>query len=87
MLTKLIYLTLALLPLLANGHPVLSKRALSETETSVLQLALYLERLEFTLYTQGFNNYTEEQYRAAGFEPEFRANVGKIAEVCCLVDG
>ena len=56
----------------------------STTDESVLQLALYLEHLELALYTGGYENYTDTQYRAAGFPPGFRENVGVIAQVCCL---
>lgn len=44
--------------------------------------ALYLEHLEQSLYTGGFNNFTDAEYEAAGFPPGFRENVGVIAEVC-----
>ena len=73
----------------------------SVTDESVLQLvrplymramcpadvlqALYLEHLEQSLYTGGFNNFTDAEYNAAGFPPGFRANVGVIAEVCSSV--
>ncbi|MCJ1367455.1 hypothetical protein MMC16_006588 [Acarospora aff. strigata] len=57
----------------------LEKRALTQTEEFVLQLALFLERLEFNLYSGGFNNFTDEQYIAQGFPPGFRENVGVIA--------
>ena len=53
----------------------------SLTDESVLQLALYLEHLEQSLYTGGFNNFTDAQYTAAGFPAGFRENVGVIAQV------
>ena len=56
----------------------------SATDGSVLKLALYLEHLEFALYTGGYENFTDAQYTAAGFPPGFRENVGVIASVCCL---
>ncbi|KAL9096800.1 MAG: hypothetical protein Q9163_006409 [Psora crenata] len=71
---------------LALAHPVAEKRAnslppvVSETDVSVLQLALYQEYLELALYTGGFENFTDEQYRAEGFPPGFRDNVGVIAQ-------
>ena len=71
---------------LAAAHP-LEKRANalppvnSATDESVLQLALYLEHLEFSLYTGGFENFTEAEYTAAGFPAGFRNNVGVIAQV------
>ena len=51
------------------------------TDESVLQLALYLEHLEFALYTGGFDNFTDAEYTAAGFPAGFRENVGVIASV------
>ena len=56
----------------------------SATDESVLQLALYLEHIEFALYTGGYDNFTDAQYSAAGFPAGFRENVGLIASVCCL---
>jgi hypothetical protein len=73
---------LNLLPLLAltSSAPV-QKRALSADDESVLQLALFLEHLEFTLYTEGYDNYTDAQYTAEGFPEGFRENILVIAEV------
>ena len=68
------------------AHPV-EKRAnalppvTSATDESVLQLALYLEHLELSLYTGGYENFTDAQYTAAGFPAGFRENVGVIAQV------
>ncbi len=59
----------------------LEKRALSQSEIDTLQLALYLENLEFSLYTGGFNNFDDAAYTAAGFPAGFRENVGVIAQV------
>lgn len=75
----------ALLPL-ALSHPLEKRQnALppvnSPVDESVLQLALYLEYLEFNLYTGGFENFTDAQYQAQGFPPGFRENVGVIAQV------
>lgn len=53
----------------------------SATDMSVLQLALYLEHLELSLYSGGYNNFTDAQYTAAGFPAGFRENVGVIAQV------
>ena len=81
---------LTLLPLfsLALAHPIgttekatIEKRALSDNDTSVLQLALFLEHLEFALYTGGFEAFTDGEYTAAGFPAGFRDNVGLIAQV------
>ena len=74
-------LALALLPLISAAPMPLQKRALSASDTSVLQLALYLEHLEFNLYTGGYENFTDAGYVAAGFPSGFRDNVGVIAQV------
>jgi len=52
---------------------------LSANDESVLQLAVFLENLEHTLYTGGYENFTDAEYTAAGFPPGFRENVGVIA--------
>ncbi|KAL8839219.1 MAG: hypothetical protein Q9170_001825 [Blastenia crenularia] len=77
-------LAFVVLPL-AFSHPVEKRQnALppvnSATDESVLQLALYLEHLEQSLYTGGYENFTDAQYTAAGFPPGFRENVGVIAQ-------
>ena len=53
--------------------------ALSTDDINVLQLAHYLENLELSLYSGGYNNFTDAQYTAAGFPAGFRDNVGVIA--------
>ncbi|KAG8533965.1 uncharacterized protein KY384_001708 [Bacidia gigantensis] len=71
---------------LAIAHPTgLEKRqslppVLSANDETVLQLALYLEHLEFNLYSGGINNFNEQQYEAEGFPPGFRDNVALIAQ-------
>ncbi|KAL8710162.1 MAG: hypothetical protein Q9220_005245 [cf. Caloplaca sp. 1 TL-2023] len=77
-------LALGLLPF-ALSHPVEKRQnalppVKSGMDKSVLQLALYLEHLEMSLYTGGFNNFTDTQYTAEGFPAGFRENVGVIAE-------
>ena len=74
-------LALGLLPLISAAPTSLQRRAISAADTSVLQLALYLEHLEFHLYTGGYENFTDAEYTAAGFPAGFRDNVGVIAEV------
>ena len=69
---------LAAVPL-SLAAPVVEKRALSDNDTMVVKLALYLEHLELALYTGGFTNFTDAQYSAQGFPPGFRENVGVIA--------
>ena len=80
---------LAVLPFLSLvlAHPIgikefaVEKRALSDNDTSVLQLALYLEHLERALYTGGYQSFTDAEYTAAGFPAGFRDNIGVIADV------
>ena len=76
----------AALAALAIAHPVEKRQDVlppvdSMTDELVAQLALYLEHLELSLYTGGYENFTVEQYTAAGFPPGFRENVGVIAQV------
>lgn len=54
--------------------------ALSASDISVLQLALFLEHLEVSLYSGGYLNFTEAQYEEQGFPAPNRINVGVIAE-------
>lgn len=63
--------TTSFLPLIFSA-PLIEKRALSENDTNTLQLALYLEHLEYALYSGGFNAFTDAQYEADGFPPGFR---------------
>lgn len=84
MLLSFTAMAFAMLPL-ALSHPLEKRQnALppvnSATDESVLQLALYLEHLEQSLYTGGFENFTDAEYTAAGFPAGFRANVGVIAD-------
>lgn len=73
---------LGLLPLISSAPlPPPGILPLSENDASVLQLALFLENLEYTLYTGGYEAFSDAQYTAAGFPPGFRANVGVIAQV------
>ena len=74
-------LGLAVLPLAATAPLQKRQAALSSMDIDVLQLAHYLENLEYSLYTGGFSNFTEAQYEAAGFPPGFRDNVGVTAQV------
>ena len=77
-------LALGLAPL-ALAHPLEKRQSLppivSATDESVLQLALYLEHLEQSLYHGGFDNFTDAEYNAQGFPAGFRENVGVIAAV------
>ncbi|KAL9083103.1 MAG: hypothetical protein Q9159_005977 [Coniocarpon cinnabarinum] len=53
--------------------------ALSNDDVMVLQLAHYLENLEYALYTGGCNDFTDADYQAAGFPAGFQENVCVIA--------
>ena len=68
---------------LVSAAPVQKRQILplSANDESVLQLAVFLENLERTLYTGGYENFTDAEYTAAGFPPGFRENVGVIASV------
>ena len=73
---------LGLLPLISSAPvPPPGILPLSASDSMVLQLALFLENLEYNLYTGGFENFTDAQYEADGFPVGFRENVGVIAEV------
>jgi hypothetical protein len=71
---------LSLAPSLISSHPVLDKRSLSESDISVLSLALYLEHLEYALYPGGYEAFTAAQYEADGLSSAFRDNVLVIAQ-------
>lgn len=71
---------LALAPSLISSHPVLDKRSLSESDISVLSLALYLEHLEYALYSGGYEAFTAAQYEADRLSSAFRDNVLVIAQ-------
>ena len=67
-----------------SAAPTLQKRGLSTNDINTLQLALYLEHLEFALYSGGFNAFNESTYEANGFPTGYRDNIGVIAGVCIL---
>lgn len=71
-----------LLPLISSAPlPPPGLLPLSTNDKSVLQLALFLEKLEYNLYTGGYEAFSDAQYTAAGFPPGFRENVAVIAQV------
>lgn len=53
--------------------------ALSANDVAVLQLALYLEHLETSLYSGGYANFTEAQYEADGLPFPNRQNINVTA--------
>jgi hypothetical protein len=65
----------------ARIHPRQMPGALTAQDTAVIQLALFLEHLEFNLYSGGFNNFTDSDYTDAGFPHGFREQVHAIASV------
>lgn len=74
------------LPLLAltAAHPIenrgtIETRALSDNDTAVLSLALYLEHLEYALYSGAYETFSDADFTAAGFPAGFHDNVGVIA--------
>jgi len=60
---------------------VAKQTPLSSDDVAILQLALYLEKLEGTLYSKGFNQFNEQQFEMEGFARPFRDNVGLIVKV------
>jgi len=54
---------------------------LTEADVSILQLALFLEYLEGTLYAKGIQRYSEQDFESAGFARPMRDNVALIAQV------
>lgn len=87
MYKKLLALAAALLPL-TSAHPLAARQApapLSASDTAVVQLALFLEHLEFNLYSGGYENFTEAQYEAAGFPSGFRDLIGVTASVSAIL--
>ena len=60
------------------------KRALSENDMATLKLALYLEHLEYALYSGAYEAFSEAQYEADRLPAPFRDNVNVIAQVLRL---
>jgi len=75
-----------LLPALAaivafvSASPI-SKRALSDNDINTLQLALYMEHIELSLYSEGCNVFTDAQFTADGFPTGLHSNICVIAGV------
>jgi hypothetical protein len=70
--------------LTVNAAPTIEKRGLSANDSNTLSLALYLEHLEFALYSGGFNAFDDAAYEADGFPPGYRENINVIAGVWIL---
>lgn len=66
MYKQILSLAAVLLPL-TSALPLKSRQAPSAADVSVAQLAVFLEHLEFNLYTGGYDNFTDAQYLAQGF--------------------
>lgn len=54
--------------------------SLSQSDMNVVELALFLEHLEYNLYTGGYENFTDAQYQQYGFPAGFRDGVGVTAQ-------
>ena len=65
---------------LAIAAPTEKRQAsLSTDDINTLQLAHYLENLEYALYSGGCGNFTDADFQAAGFPAGFQQNVCVIA--------
>lgn len=54
--------------------------SLSQSDMNVVELALFLEHLEYNLYTEGYENFTDAQYSQYGFPAGFRDGIGLTAQ-------
>lgn len=70
--------TFILLTGLAVAGPM-QKRSLSTQDKGALSLAMYLENLEYALFSAGCNNFTDADYSSAGYASGFHENVCIIA--------
>jgi len=71
-------LTIPTSPNLITRQP--NPNTLSQNDINTLELALFLEHLEYNLYLGGYENFTEEQYVQYGFPAGFRDGVGITAQ-------
>ena len=71
---------LAAISALVSASPI-SKRALSDNDINTLQLALYMEHIELSLYSEGCNVFSEAQFTAGGFPAGFHSSICVIAGV------
>ncbi|KAJ4383689.1 hypothetical protein N0V86_001744 [Didymella sp. IMI 355093] len=71
--------TFAVAALAAVASAAPTKRATGPTDAEILNYALTLEHLEATLYAQGLANYTEADFKAAGFDSDVHSRVMTIA--------
>jgi len=76
----LLFLALAAISAFVSASPI-SKRALSDNDINTLQLALYMEHIELSLYSEGCNVFTDAQFTAGGFPTGFHSNICVIAGV------
>lgn len=68
-----------LLTALAYAAPNV-KRALSFQDIETLQLANYIENLEYALFIGGCNGFGEADFKSAGFASTFRTDICAIAQ-------
>ena len=76
----MLFLTLLFTAILAAAAPSSIKRALSSQDVDTLHLALYLENLEYALFTKGCNEISDAEFVTAGFAGDFRSQVCVVAQ-------
>jgi len=64
---------------LVSAAPLADKRADGINDGVILNYALTLEHLEDTFYRQGLANFTQDDFKAAGFDETFYGNVKKVS--------
>ena len=69
---------LALLATGALAAPT-KRQASGITDADILNYALTLEHLEDTFYRQALQNYTADQFAAAGFDATFYSNIEEVS--------